>query len=259
MGLREPATLGRRGPHRTVRVPDRYRSTEEGLALQTHWVPFRDAIIIALETSRRIVGIPNGHTSTYTWTEEGLATLEEFGYLPLAGADQPVAPAPPEPGTTVEVVEQCWLAGQAREVIAIWLAAESSPVHSDRLREIVDTRGLFAEQIDNGVGSVDLLTEQHDLLSNAAVAWSKVGADLAAQLLNVPEAKDRIFIDWSRWSDPSTTTGDLAAAFDLEAPRQTAGFGDPYQAEIHGPTNSEGEVTPLPRPLRRDLNSCTGT
>lgn len=114
---------------------------------------------------------------------------------------------PTEPG---EASLPTVLAGQARGVVAIWLA----------------TRGLDADAAAEAStaaqpGHPDVFyrgsLETDEVCSVPAVVWSAQDLAAARAVLALPEGDVRAVVadGWARWSDPSTGTDDLLAALRL--------------------------------------------
>jgi hypothetical protein len=129
----------------------------------------------------------------------------------------------------------CTAEGQAREVVAAWLAAQASPTLADLYRDI-RLHGPAA-----GGDYLESFTEDHS--GDAAVpavfwgslGWIKFGGygggfwgngvagspaatDLAAQLLEKPQDAVTAAIreHWEEWTDPATPVQAIIDAFELE-------------------------------------------
>lgn len=101
------------------------------------------------------------------------------------------------------------IAGQARGVVALWLA----------------TRGMTRQDALDAATAAD--SEDSDALSEGLtwpegcmtppVVWSRQDLEVARTVIALPEADVHAVVEagWARWSDPSTTTDQLLAALGL--------------------------------------------
>lgn len=142
--------------------------------------------------------------------------------LPDPDADNPV---PPE---EVDSHIRCTTAGQAREVVALYLAAHASPDAERGFRHhlVEQPYGLDDESADPKLWR-DRLNLQPRFVDSARnrhetqdASWSLAGATLAAQLLDRPasEVLRRLHREWEHWTDPSTSREELVRRFDLQPP-----------------------------------------
>ncbi len=119
----------------------------------------------------------------------------------------------------------CVPAGQARQSIALWLAAGATPA----------TRSSFARlgpPVSTQVGKqwVATVTAPGSGPSAGLIATAQ-GATLAAEMLRLPDRTVQSMLDvrWHHWLSPHTTTAELAAALGLRLPAQPAAQPDlPY-------------------------------
>ncbi len=119
----------------------------------------------------------------------------------------------------------CVPVGQAREAVALWLAAGSTAA----------TRSAFAGTGTAGstqVGKrwVATVTETGSGPS-VGLAATVQGAALAAEMLRLPDRTVQAVLGarWRFWISPQATTAELAAALGLRLPRQPAARPDlPY-------------------------------
>jgi hypothetical protein len=146
----------------------------------------------------------------------------------------------------------CSAEGQAREVVAAWLAAQADPALAGRYRD-VRLHGPAAR--DSYTGQAFTQYEMDEPAINA-ILWQELGwtqtfnmygggtiggvegsptaTDLAAQLLDMPptQVATAIQVHWDEWTDPTTSIQAIIDAFDLEPPPTPAqwverGDGDP--------------------------------
>lgn len=199
-----------------------------------------DGFTLALEVAQRAVGLP---------VEETLAErrlpaseYEQFrrgGFLIGREGEQPfeVVEELPDGGAVVEVASRCRPDGQAREAVALWLAARANPGLADRIHgyrtELLEPRDadssqvLFRYLLPDGE-TIEMPWEVEAAADpfhapvpwTDAVMWSAAGIDLTAQLLALPRDEVAAILagDWETWTAPSTQTRALVATFDLEAP-----------------------------------------
>jgi hypothetical protein len=131
----------------------------------------------------------------------------------------------------------CTAEGQAREVVAAWLAAQASSAVADRYRDtrqhgpaaLGDFSEVFTEYLPNDGGPAvpavfwgSLGWIQHGGYGGWAsgVAGSPTATDLAAQLLERPreEVTAALRQHWDEWTDPATPVQTIIDAFGLEPP-----------------------------------------
>ncbi|HEX4979717.1 MAG TPA: hypothetical protein VFV35_06610, partial [Acidimicrobiales bacterium] len=103
------------------------------------------------------------------------------------------------------------LAGQARGVVAIWLAARGLDA-GDTARASTSPNAGSADPFDRG--SLEL----RDPCSVPAAVWSAQDLAAARDVLALPEADVAVVVTegWKRWVDPSTGTDELLAALGLQ-------------------------------------------
>jgi hypothetical protein len=128
----------------------------------------------------------------------------------------------------------CVPIGQARQSIALWLAAGATPA----------TRWAFAHA---AVGSTQVGKQWVATVATDAEPWSEPsvglvataqGARLAAEMLRLPDRTVRAVLGtrWHHWLSPHTTTAELAAALGLRLPPQPAGRPDRQYDNYTPPT-----------------------
>lgn len=245
------------------------------LVIDDRFTP-RQEFALAAFAGRRLAGIPDVDVASHTMSEEDVADLREYAGLSTGNGQGADVRSLPEAGSTVRFPQRCWLAGQAREVVAVWLAAASSPRYADELRDLVARDPVYNVQIQDGVVTRHSDSNLTELRLGPMLLWSKIGTNFALQLLDIPGAGERLMADWDRWTAPSATTDDLVSAFDLEPLPTWEQFAaehgvdlhdprmahlpplDPYQPPVFGPTDAEGNVSDVPPPLREEVSSCRG-
>ncbi len=140
-------------------------------------------------------------------------------------------------GDRVQLTLTCDAEGQAREVVAAWLAAQASPVLADSYRSI-RADGPRADGIDqyaNVIGDYDIGEGPIPAIQWAALGWmqrdgfgggnsgiigSPSALDLAAQLLDQPfsTVSAAVVSHWQDWTDPATPIQVIIDEFGLEPP-----------------------------------------
>lgn len=139
------------------------------------------------------------------WSRDGMAELSLAVGVASRVVDLPLAPA--APGTV------CDTAGQSRAVVALWLAAQAVPRTGAALAGLTQTNVLR-------LGSDSLpphLLVPNDPVQPAAV-WGMVEVRHALALARRPAAEVEAALgsDWARFTDPATTTAELASALSLD-------------------------------------------
>ena len=152
--------------------------------------------------------------------ELAISTAEWATGLPTTGRevsdDHTFADGASQSGT---VVLACVPIGQARQSIALWLAASATP---DTRSAFTQASGPSSTQV--GKQWVATVTAPGSGPSVGLVATAQ-GAALAAEMLRLPARTVQTALDarWHYWLSPHTTTAELAAALGLKVPRQPAG------------------------------------
>lgn len=141
------------------------------------------------------------------WTDDGFADLS----LAVGAASRVVGlpVAPPAEGTL------CDTAGQARAVVALWLAAQSTPAAGKALGQISESQVV---RLDGESSGVPHLLVSEDAVERAA-AWGMVEVRHALALQRRPtaEVKAHLSRSWANLTDPASTTAALASELGLPA------------------------------------------
>jgi len=126
----------------------------------------------------------------------------------------------------------CSAAGQAREVVALWLAGQATPGAGAALRRAavpLDPAHLLERAGSTGTQRLEtrspLTVWSFDFLAlSPGVDWDPGAAAVAARLLDQPRDDVRALLHahWTTLLDPATTTADVARLADLPAPRVAA-------------------------------------
>lgn len=209
---------------------------------ETLYLPRRSPLAIA--AALRAVSLPLVPVEMEgpLYTEEQIAG---FNYEPTDATETVYWPGKelghprPEAGDRMPLILSCSAEGQAREVIAAWLAAQASPPLADLYRDIrlhgvsstLDDGGALAEYWPGDAES-----------STAVVAWGSLGwirhggfgggsgtdavlgspaaTDLGAQLLELTHTDVTAAINehWNEWTDPTTSIQVIIDEFGLQPP-----------------------------------------
>jgi hypothetical protein len=124
----------------------------------------------------------------------------------------------------------CHLLGQARAVVALWLAARDTPGQEDVLKELLGAPPYGYEVVEGQEGPPSLYTDGPVLyeLSNLPletylssppyIQWGIAEAFHAIQLLERPDGEVEALLHrhWDALIDPSTATSDLVRLMDLD-------------------------------------------
>jgi hypothetical protein len=114
--------------------------------------------------------------------------------------------------------QRCTADGQARAVLALWLAAVATPDGAELLRDLAS----------EGAAPTGVLTfEEWDNPPMWGVIYTASDATLATAMLGqpAPDVATNLHDDWKRWIDPATSSADLAAHLGLPAPSSSRGSG----------------------------------
>jgi hypothetical protein len=112
--------------------------------------------------------------------------------------------------------QRCSADGQARSVVALWLAAAATP----------DGAELLDELSSEGASQTGALTfDGWDNPPMWGVVYSASDARLATAMLEQPTRRvaNVLADDWPRWADPATSSTELARRFGLPVPPGSAG------------------------------------
>ncbi len=132
-------------------------------------------------------------------TESNLINRLALGLWSVALPSTPVGEAP------------CWAGGQARGVVALWVAAQGMS-GVDAKRFVGGTwSGLGDDHIDSNIPTEWIDGYVWVAGATPPVLWSTtdIAAAQAVLTLDATLVRDTLWADWRRWSDASATTGDL--------------------------------------------------
>ena len=112
----------------------------------------------------------------------------------------------------------CSVSGQARGVVALWIAAQGKSADAatsfvsgswSGINNSDTTFAIPSEWIDGYVWNGDEIPPVLWSKNDIAAAQALVGIDVAT-------VRDAIWADWAQWTDPTTSTDQLLATFGLE-------------------------------------------
>jgi len=235
---------------------------------------------LAIAAATRAVGLPllPVETQGRPYTEEEIASFNRTGEdLAEGGVEwwpgRELGEPAPVAGDRIPLSLACDAEGQAREVVAAWLAATASP----------DLAATYADIRAHGPGYGNAFGEDPIVMYSPdndttlqVVMWSSLGwrqgggygdvgeswsvlasptaTDLAAQLLELPQedVATAVAVRWGEWTDPATRVQAIIRAFGLEAPPRPeqwllrAGL-DPgdFAASVAAYPHTPGEVETL--------------
>ena len=163
---------------------------------------------LALAVAGRVTGIESGFRLTRT---------------DLAALPRP-ARKPGRLGPMGRRVDECITFEQGRAVVALWLAAQSSPGAEATFRAAVEQFPYRLPDRDQVTfyGPGQYLLDEHEYRAlgypGSGIQWGAREAQYAAQLLDRDDVDVRAAIrgSWDRLTDPAATTDEVAAALRLE-------------------------------------------
>jgi hypothetical protein len=233
-----------------VQLPHRYRTPAELPPARVVENP-----VEALTSQQPYPGVDDGTIGmTFGWGRGSLQGRAEFGLaltvaaevtgldarlkvrngtVSRAGIDRLRAAGFPEAklpavGQPRMIPVACDPRGQAREIVALWLAAQSTAGAERALRDY-DVAQILHRSLNGwyrllqpGSWYANVYNPYYPV-AGPRVAWSKMGMALAVQLLDQPAGQiaKRLQADWQHWTDPSTTTNELVRAFGLILPNDS--------------------------------------
>ena len=207
---------------------------------ETLYLP--DRAPLAIGVAIRAVGLPVAPIEVESSTAGPAKTTQSD---PIPSDSQSAASSKTAGGATARqasphpIAVACDAEGQAREVVAAWLAAQASPKLAGIYREIrhhgpaasLDASRALAEyQPDDDRAAVPAVPWnalgwiQYGFYGDrdwaAGVLGSPTATDLAAQMLDLPHEQVEVALrqNWTEWTDPATSVDAIVAAFDLELP-----------------------------------------
>ena len=200
---------------------------------------------LAIAAAQRAVGLPlvPVEMEGRFYTDE---EIERFNYEPANTAEYGSWPGKergaPKPvlGDRRALQVSCDAEGQAREVLAAWLAAQAVPFLADLYHDVrlsgvtksaphqegaltqywrSDTESWIPAVEWNGLGWVRLGGGEGEY-DEDAVLGSPTATDLAAQLLERPNATvaATVAANWEEWTDPATSIQAIIDEFELQQP-----------------------------------------
>ncbi len=147
------------------------------------------------------------------WWVTGLPTTERDVNYPIS------------PAGTAEALVQCLPVGQAREAIAIWLAASATPATRAAAMAGLQGLGTLGAGSPVKVGRSWVATYGGTLAPSYAgyqprVQFTMQGGALARVMLALPTSRVEGVLapGWGRWLSPASTDAQLAAALHLRLP-----------------------------------------
>ncbi|MEZ5174592.1 MAG: hypothetical protein R2823_00085 [Acidimicrobiia bacterium] len=193
---------------------------------------------LVLAVAQRAVGLPLVPVEMEgpLYTEEQIAGFNDEPTDPTRFVSWPGRERGfPRPvmGDRIPLEVGCDAEGQAREVVAAWLAAQADPRLADRYRDIrlhgVSSDAIFeysedGETVISVVNWGQLGWMQHGGFGGgngaSAINGSPTATDLAAQLLEHPHATvaSDIATNWNEWTKPTTPIQTIVDHFNLEPP-----------------------------------------
>lgn len=164
----------------------------------------------ALRVAAAAVGLPSR-------LDQVRLTASDIRRLVAAGSLDPGV----KPGT--QAPAGCSSIGQARAVVAIWLAAAVSPAAGDALRRLNREAPFGLVEVGRGAwvysgGPVEpFLGESEALVQQSATAWGASDAMYAEELLALPANRvaSTIRANWSTLVDPRTRVSAVVGMFGL--------------------------------------------
>lgn len=180
-----------------------------------------DELDVALGVAKRAVGLPLEPVTTHIEVDE--ATYQDLRrHNGLAQQPGEVAGAVELDGggAVVPRTQPCRPLGQAREAVALWLAARSSPGRTNSMIAAGQAvSSLSSDSVMLAADGAELPAPPNVgnqlMLDDASIQWTPQGVYLAAQLLTQAEPTPTIPARWAWWTDPSTTTDQLIDEFGL--------------------------------------------
>ncbi|MGH9073087.1 MAG: hypothetical protein ACRDZQ_03055 [Acidimicrobiales bacterium] len=138
----------------------------------------------------------------------------------------------PLPGCSSSGATSTLASGQAREAVALWLAAQATPASATALRAAV--AGAYGDSLPTPATP-----------RAPYVSWTTQGAELALAMLALPHARVEQVLGsrWGRWVAPTTTSAQLAAAVGVALPPKP-GPPPPPPASL-GVTSQTVQVAPI--------------
>ncbi len=163
--------------------------------------------------------------------------------LPVTGRDVAL-PYSPSTGGGGTVLLSCVPVGQAREAVALWLAAGATRATRGAFAASVTPRAI-AGQDATEIGRTWIATvQENNPVTAAGLTVTARGAALAAEMLRLPARRvaDVLTARWRYWLRPGTTEASLAAALGLPLPPAPAARPQPTSS-TQGPGGQISDAT----------------
>ncbi len=176
-----------------------------------------DDLAFSMAVALRAVGLPTQMTLVEP-------PLDESEPMPVQPGVETDSPLPDKRAQLIPVA--CHAEGQARAVVALWLASHSTgldralPRADSNAAQVVETGtsdGLSYRYVQWAHYDPSSLTS---LQGNFPVRWGQADLDLAHQLLARPsdEVAAAVADNWTSWTDARTSAQALVDHFDLDGP-----------------------------------------
>ena len=111
----------------------------------------------------------------------------------------------------------CWAGGQARGIVALWVAAQG--MNGDDAKRFVSGTWNGLRDPESGSNVPPEWIDGYLWISDATppVLWSAADIVAAQTMLSLDATfvRDTLWADWQQWSDPSATTADLMTELGL--------------------------------------------
>jgi hypothetical protein len=178
----------------------------------------QDQLALGLVVSAWVVGLPRTQAEVVLHAEDIPIILRAYPRRMRAQIRRELQPG--------DEYGFCQVSGQARAVVALWLAARATPGAETLFREVVRSEP-FELRVDTQEGGFvgyagseqsDLTFLASDVTGNSLpISWTRAEASYTAQLLDLPdqEVAETIGRSWDRLIAPEATTGDLLQTFGL--------------------------------------------
>jgi hypothetical protein len=173
-------------------------------------------LALALGISARIVGLPGPHEGVVLTAEDADRLLDGLAPDEREGARTFIFPGAAYPG--------CEVAGQARGMVALWLAGQATPGTASLLRSLVARDHPRVLRYDDGTGTRSELAHGLDIgggvyyvFTGGLLSWSWHEAAYAVQMLDRPAGQTAALLEahWDALIDPATRADEAIAMLGL--------------------------------------------